>query len=57
MKKIISFQIDELLISKFDEKVQQGSGNRSKALRLMIESILEDNMLIAKIVSTAEVHS
>ena len=54
MKKTISFQLDEALLVRLDEVAQQGRANRSEVLRRMISMLVEDETLIAAILSTKE---
>ena len=56
-KKTTSFQLDAALLTKFDDVVEQGDGNRSEVLRRLITRLVEDQALIAEIVSWKEVVS
>ena len=56
-KKTTSFQLDAALLAKLDEVVEQGDGNRSEVLRRLITRLVEDQALIAEIVSRKEVVS
>ena len=55
MKKTISFQLDEALLVRLDEVVQQGGANRSEVLRRMIEKLVADEALITAILTMKEV--
>ena len=56
-KKTTSFQLDAALLASLDDIVDQGDGNRSEVLRRLITRLIDDQALIAEIVSGKEVVS